>query len=196
VEPRPIAPETWEKLSPEVQAYILFLENGLRQSLERIAQLDQRVNELEARLNRNSSNSSQPPSQDRPQAPKNRREKSGRHPGGQPGHQGNHRELAPPEKVNKIVEHRGAAGPHCRSLLLAGAGRPVLPPERYQIWELPEIRPVVTEHRLVPGWCPHCRVWVKPELPTEVGRSAFGPRLLAWVAILTARCRQSRRQVG
>jgi cell division septum initiation protein DivIVA len=59
VETRPITPEVWEKLPPEVQAYILVLENALRQSLERIAQLEQRVNELEARLNRNSGNSSQ-----------------------------------------------------------------------------------------------------------------------------------------
>ena len=45
-----------------------------------IAQLEQKVNELEARLNRHSGNSSQPPSQDPPQAAKNQREKSVRHP--------------------------------------------------------------------------------------------------------------------
>ena len=66
MEPRPITPETWEKLPPEVQAYIRVLENARRQSLEEIAQLEQRVNELEARLNRHSGNSSQPPSQNPP----------------------------------------------------------------------------------------------------------------------------------
>ena len=70
MEQRPIAPETWEKFPPEIQAYILVLENALRQSLERIAQLEQRVNKLEARLNRNASNSSQPPSQDHPRLQK------------------------------------------------------------------------------------------------------------------------------
>ena len=195
MEPRPIAPETWEKLPPEVQAYILVLENALRQSLDRIAQLEQKVNELEARLNRHSGNSSQPPSQDPPHVTKNQRDKSVRHPGGQPGHQGNHRQLAPPEKVDKVVEHRAEACPHCRSLLAESAGRQLPPMERHQVWELPEIQPIITEHRLVAGWCPHCRVWVKPELPAEVGRSAFGPRLQAWVAILTGRYRQSRRQV-
>ena len=192
METRPIAPETWEKLPPEVQAYILFLENALRQALARIAQLEQRVKELEARLNRHSGNSSQPPSQDPPQAPRNRKEKSGRKPGGQVGHQGNHRELAPPEKVDKIIEHRAETCPHCHSALQSAAARPV---ERYQVWELPEIQPVITEHRLSAGWCPHCQTWVKPELPAEVGRNAFGPRLQAWVAILTGRFRQSRRQV-
>jgi cell division septum initiation protein DivIVA len=43
---------TWEKLPPVVQAYILVLKNALPQSLDNIAQLEQKVNELEARLNR------------------------------------------------------------------------------------------------------------------------------------------------
>jgi transposase len=178
-----------------VQAYILFLENALRQALARIAQLEQRVSELEARLNRHSGNSSLPPSQDPPRSPKKRKEKSGRKPGGQKGHHGNHRELAPPDKVNKIVEHRAETCPHCRSALKQAEPGQAPPVERHQVWELPEIQPVITEHRLLAGWCPHCQTWVKPDLPAEVGRSAFGPRLQAWVAILTGRFRQSRRQV-
>jgi hypothetical protein len=110
-----------------VQAYILFLEHAPRQAWERIAQLEQRVNELEARLNRHSGNSSQPPSQDPPQAPGNRKEKSGRKPGGQKGHQGNYRELMPPEKVNKIVEHRAKECPRCRSALHRGGPGRLLP---------------------------------------------------------------------
>jgi transposase len=168
---------------------------GPRQSLKRIAQLEQRVNELEARLNRHSGNSSQPPSQDPPRAPRNRKEKSGRKPGGQKGHQGNRRELAPPEKVNRIVEHRAEECPHCRKALQYTAARPAPFMERRQVWELPEIQPVITEHRLQAGWCAHCQTWVKPDLPAEVGRSACGPRLQAWVAILTGHFRQSRRQV-
>jgi hypothetical protein len=128
-----------KKLPPEVQDYIRVLENALCQSLYRIAQLEQKVNELAARLaarlDRHSGSSSQPPSQAPPHAPKNQGEKSLRHPGGQPGHQGNH--------------------------------------------ELPQIQPIITQRRLVAGWRPHCRVWVKPELPAGVGRNAFGPRPLS-----------------
>ncbi len=159
-------PKIWEQLPPEVLAYILILEEARRQSLEKITRLEQRVIELEERLNRNSSNSSQPPSQDSPQIPKKTKtEKSGRSPGGQPGHQGSHRELAPPEQVNKIVEHRAETCPHCRSALQPAATRPASPVE------------------------------VKPDLPAEVGKSACGPRLQAWVAIRTGRFRQSRQQV-
>lgn len=52
MEPRQIAPATWGKLPPEVQAYILILEHSLNQSLDNIAQLEQKVNELEAGLHR------------------------------------------------------------------------------------------------------------------------------------------------
>ena len=103
--------------------------------------------------------------------------------------------MAPPEKVNKIVEHRAENCPHCHSTLEYTAARPAPSVERHQVWELPEIQPLITEHRLSAGWCPQCQTWVKPDLPAEVGRSAFGPRLQAWVAILTGRFRQSRRQV-
>jgi transposase len=163
--------------------------------MERIAQLEQRVNELEARLNRNSSNSSQPPSQDPPQTPKKTKsEKSGRSPGGQPGHQGNHRGMVPSDKVDDIVEYRAQCCPHCQGQLVEPEPARVM--ERHQVWELPEIRPLITEHRLMASWCPHCQAWVKAQLPAEVSRSAFGIRLQAWAAILTGRFRQSRRQVS
>jgi hypothetical protein len=63
---KPISPETWGKLSPEVQTPIQVLENDLRQSLHNIAQLEQKVNELEARLDLHSGHSSHPPSYDPP----------------------------------------------------------------------------------------------------------------------------------
>ncbi len=104
--------------------------------------------------------------------------------------------MAPPEKVNKIVEHRAETCAHCRSALKHRGPEQAPLVERHQVWELPEIQAVITEHWLLPVWCPHCQTWVQPDLPAEVGRGAFGPRLPAWVAILTGRFRHSRRQVG
>ena len=47
------------------------------------------------------------------------------------------------------------------------------------------------------SWCPHVSsLGEGSDLPAEVSRSAFGTRLQAWVAILTGRFRQSRRQVS
>ena len=64
----------------------------------------QRIRELEARLDQDSSNSSRPPSSDPPQAvarPKTPR--FGRKRGGQPGNRGTFRPLLPVEQVDKIV---------------------------------------------------------------------------------------------
>jgi transposase len=195
---RPFSPGIWHQLPAEVQAYILLLEHGLHQALERMAQLEQEVNELRAEINQHSGNSSLPPSQDPPHAPRRlaRKKKSGKSPGGQPGHEGNHRERVPVEEVDRMVEYRAPCCPRCRGELAEKAGGPSSLVERVQIWELPEIRPVVTEHRRLASWCPRCQDWVKAEFPPVVRRRAFGPRLQAWVALLTGRFRQSRRQVA
>ena len=55
------------------------------------AALEARIDKLEHRLNKNSTNSSKPPSSDglKKPKPKSRREKGKRKPGGQTGHEGN-----------------------------------------------------------------------------------------------------------
>lgn len=63
----------------------------LEQENARIAVLEAENAELRRRLGQNSTNSSQPPSSDSPfakPAPKSLRRRSGRKPGGQPGHPG------------------------------------------------------------------------------------------------------------
>src|SRR5262245_6455847 len=83
--PAPPLPEPlWNSASPELQAAILALVQIHR---EQLAALESRVNDLEARLKLNSTNSSKPPSSDpiglkrKPPAPP-----SGRKRGGQAGH--------------------------------------------------------------------------------------------------------------
>lgn len=110
----------------------------------------------------------QPPSQDPPQAPeKAKREQSGRSPGGQSGDQGNHRQLVPPEKADKIIEYRSEVCPPGPSSSHESLGNQSPPRERHQVWELPELRPHFAEPRLLSGWCPVCQVWVKPEVPAD-----------------------------
>src|SRR4051812_12834391 len=80
----PIPAPLWNTVPPEARVAILALVDSLK---GRIAELERRVGDLEARLKLNSTNSSKPPSSDpigfkrKPPTPP-----SGRKRGGQPGH--------------------------------------------------------------------------------------------------------------
>src|SRR5512135_3132217 len=97
----PIPESLWNTIPPDAQAALMAVFEALRC---RIAELDQRVADLEARLKLNSTNSSKPPSSDpiglkrKPPAPP-----SGRERGGQPGHRRVLRSLVPPEEVRTIT---------------------------------------------------------------------------------------------
>ena len=72
--------------------------------LERIAQLEEQVRALEARLGQNASNSSLPPSANPPSAPKPVvKKRTGQTTGGQPGHPGQSRLRLPPERVQHTI---------------------------------------------------------------------------------------------
>jgi transposase len=156
--------------------------------------LEARVAELERRLSRNSRNSSLPPSQDPPSAPpRPKRSASGRKRGGQPGHEGRHRRLLPPEQVDEIVEHWPERCRACAHVFGESERAEASAPWRHQVAELPPTAVRVTEHRLHAGLCPECATATRAELPPEVPRSAFGPRLQAAVVTLAVRNRVSRR---
>ena len=118
---------------------------------------------------------------------------SGRRPGGQPGHEGKSRPLLPLERVDEVVEHwpercRLRAPSSARASAIDAARR-----QRHQVSELPPIAVTVTEHRLHRLRCPDCAAETRAELPADVPRGAFGPRLQAAVATLAVRNRVSRR---
>src|SRR6266705_6249770 len=164
--------------------------------IEANRRLEARVAELERRLSRSSRNSSLPPSQDPPSAPRRPRgEGSGRKRGGQHGHEGRCRRLLPPEQVDAIVEHWPD---RCRSCARAFAERErvdAAEPSRRQVAELPPIVVRVTEHRLHRVCCPECAAVTTAE-PPAASRWAFGPRLQAAVVTLAVRNRVSRRDTS
>ena len=103
---------------------------------ELIEQLRQRVAELEARLAKDSHNSSKPPSSDPPfrnPPPRSQRKASGRKPGGQKGHQGTTRALVdePDHVVVMALEGACTCG-RCQSQIDVE-----LLPERRQVVEPP-----------------------------------------------------------
>jgi transposase len=175
-----------------VVAVLLRMDEQIQQLTARVAKQDERIAELERRLNRNSQNSSVPPSQDPPGAPERKRpDPSGRSQGAQPGHKGKGRKLLPAEAVDRVIDHwpkRCACG-HCFAEADEEAGEPA----RHQVTELPEIAVAVTEHRLHRRHCPGCGKATRAELPEDVPPGAFGPRIEAAVATLAIRNRVSRR---
>jgi transposase len=159
-----------------------------------VRELLARVEQLEARLNQNSQNSSRPPSADAPAPPKPPpAAPTGRRRGGQPGHRGTTRTLKPLECVAEVVEEVPTHCAHCRSALPAGQAEGDPSPLRHQVTELPPIVCVTTEYRLHARTCPHCcrRTWA--DLPAGVPRGSVGPRLQALCSLLTGGYGLSRR---
>ena len=156
----------------------------------RVAELEERIRQIEARLGLNSRNSSKPPSSDPPGAPKPPKPKpSGRKRGGQPGHQGRARELLPPDQVDRIVELRPE---ECKRCAVALSGKDPSP-QRHQVTEIPKPEPHVTEYRLHALRCARCGGWTRAELPAGVPRGAFDARLQAMLAVCTGAYRLSKR---
>lgn len=158
-----------------------------------VSKLTQRIAELEAKLKTNSSNSSLPPSSDSPQAPRHPpRPPTGRKPGGQPGHPGHTRQRLEP---GQIVNHLPSHCRHCQASLspewLAHRAQPAW----FQVVELASQLVSVTEHQAHGCLCPHCGGITKGEIPHEVLKHGFGPRLTAAIAYLSGRCRGSKRVV-
>jgi transposase len=156
---------------------VLALQSHIEQLELRVENLQSRVAELEARLAQDSSNSHQPPSSDGLQKPPPRslREKTGRKPGGQPGHAG--RTLQPVPKPDHIVVHPLERCPCGRCGGRSLRQQPVLEYEKRQVFELPEPALVVTEHRAEVKVCPVSGQRVRAEFPAEARAPAqYGPR--------------------
>lgn len=171
---------------PEAQAIIRLL-------LARIAELDARVAELEARLNKTPRNSSLPPSTEHPHTkPAPMREKSGRKRGGQPGHPKHERALIPTAECQTVVECVPQTCRRCGNGLAGNDAEPL----RHQVWEIPEIKPQVTEYQLHRLTCPCCQQSTCAQLPQGVPASQGGPRLVALTALLMGCFKQSKRRVA
>jgi transposase len=171
---------------PEAQAIIRLL-------LARIAELDARVSELEARLNQTPRNSSLPPSTEHPHAkPAPQQKKSGKKPGGQPGHAKYERPLIPVEQCTQVVPVVPDMCRRCGEPLVGCDPEPL----RHQVWDIPEVHPLVTEYQLHRLTCPFCLISTCGELPVGVPRGQAGPRLIALVALLMGCFKQSKRRVA
>ena len=162
-------------------SYEELAELVVRQA-ERIEQLEAEVADLRRQLGQNSTNSSRPPSSDSPftkPAPKSLRRRTGRKPGGQPGHPGS--TLALVDNPNQRRRHEPDACTGCGASL---AGAPEVGMERRQVFDLPPMTVHVVEHQLIARRCA-CGATTCAAAPQGVTAPVqYGPRLTAIVLYL------------
>jgi transposase len=188
--PTAISQHIWDSLTDEARAVMGAVVDGLER---RLAEAERQIQELRARLDQNSTNSSKPPSTDpigvkrKPPAPPSKQRR-----GGQKGHPRRIRALVPPDRVASVTD--------CKPTECRRCGHPLsgedTEPRRHQVAELPPIEPEVHEYRLHRLCCPHCRTLTCGVLPDGVPRTSFGPRLHAALSVLTGAYRLSKRQVA
>ena len=161
--------------------------------------------ELARRAGLDSSNSSFPPSSDRPghgreseaddgeQSAGHGRKKKKRKSGGQPGHSRHERTLIPTEECDRVESFRPACC-SCGCCLNDVPEDPKQhPPKRHQFFDFPEIKPVVVEYQRKRLKCPDCGRIVLARLPAGVPPGAFGPGVISIVTLLGGMCRLSQR---
>ena len=152
-----------------------------------------KIQELEARLNKSPRNSSLPPSSEHPHGkPPRQRDRSKKKRGGQPGHPRHDRKLIPSAECSQVVPLIPATCRGCGDELAGQDAQPL----RHQVWEVPEIKPLVTEYQLHRLTCPSCGKRTCAKLPVGVGTGQAGPRLIALVALLMGCFRQSKSRVA
>lgn len=177
-EPGRIPPELEAEMSPAVRAFVKAL-------LDRIAQLEQG--------RKTPQNSSLPPSSQHPHSrPQTPKRKSKKKRGGQPGHEKHERPLIPTDECDDVQSLKPTECRRCGAKLSGRDPKPL----RHQVWELPEIKPEVTEYQRHRLTCPHCGETTCADLPAGVPHGQSGPRLMAFTAILMAYFRQSKRRAA
>lgn len=178
-DPLTIPPELEAEMTPAVHT---FVESLLEQ-----------IRKLKARLGLNPQNSSLPPSSQHPHSrPPQRKRKSKKRHGGQLGHVKHDRPLIPSDECDSVTPLKPTECRRCGEKLLGTDPDPL----RHQVWELPEIKPLVSEyqrHRLV---CPCCGETTCAKLPAGVPQGQSGPQLMAFTGLLMAYYRQSKRRTA
>lgn len=156
--------------------------------LTMIVALVNRIQELEAKLGEDSSNSNQPPSTDSPyQRPtRNDSSSSGKKRGAKRGHKGHSQKLLNPTEVHDILPEKCTCG--CTDLEDQGIYY------NHQEVDLPKIYLIVRHFLLHLGRCTSCGKKIKAQVPTGHD-TGYGPRLSGLIALLSGDHGDSRETV-
>lgn len=157
-----------QKLMEEIAALRKLVE---QQSL--------RISELERRLNKNSNNSSKPPSSDglsKPPRTSSLREKGKNKSGGQQGHKGT--TLKQTQTPDKIVRHKLSRCPTCLASLISVNPLGII---KRQIFDIPLPKIEVTEHQAEIKVCSCCNKRAIATFPNGVNAPVqYGEVIQSW----------------
>lgn len=172
-------------MTPAVKAFVYALIDHYE---ARLAALESKIQKLTPQ------NSSTPPSTQHPHARPERPKRDGKRKkrGGQKGHRKHQRVLIPAEECDAVIPLQPDACRRCGTALAGIDHEPI----RHQVWELPEIKPIVTEYQQHRLSCPCCGITTCASLPTGVPSSQSGPRLVAFTGLLMGHFRQSKRRAS
>ena len=181
-----ISAEEWAETPRAVQEFVVAL-------VAHVQALEAEIASLREQVNRNSRNSSRPPSSDGPEVPRKSRQgaEGGRKRGGQKGHKGAKRKLVPIEHVKEVHDIKPDVCGGCGHELAGEDPEPY----RHQVTEIPPAVAEVTEYRLHTLACPECDAETRANLPAGVPQGAFGPRLQAMVSLLSGNYHLSKRDI-
>jgi transposase len=184
---RPFSEADWLNTPQPVRQYIEMLEQSILQLTAALAELKGRTEKLEEKVNRNSQNSSKPPSSDAPfKKPKREKKKSKKKRGGQKGHPGHRQQLLKPTKVIEVKPEQCNCGNDEFANMKTFY--------THQQIELPQIALQVTHNVLYKGRCTQCGTVVSAKLCTDQA-FGYGPRMSALIAELSGMQGASRQGV-
>ncbi len=163
------------KNNPEAAAKIILL----------VDKLEERIKELEAKLNMNSSNSSKPPSTDnklKKEKNKDKKPNSNKKRGAQKGHKGRTLKMVATPDTTEILHPTTCS---CCNASLKESDS--IKFEKRQLFDLPDVKMQVTEYQAHTIECKKCHTLNKAEFPNNVNATTqYGDNLKSLISYLNA----------
>lgn len=184
--------EDWEGMPATGKQLVEELCQRVMQLEAEMGQLRSENQLLREQINRTSTNSSQPPSQDPPKGFKSSlKRQSGKKRGGQPGHEGHERPLYPIEQCDSVTDYYPQKCWHCSNPLKGEDSSPY----RHQVVDIPPIKLHIEEHRFHQLNCESCGAMTRASYAAVISDGGYGERVAAYVGLLSSVYRQSQRMV-
>jgi len=163
----------WQATPEAVKRDFIRIEKIMLLFAQKLKELEEELNQLKAKMNKNSTNSDKPPSTDNPYKVRRKKKKNKGRPGAKAGHKGHSQKLSEPTKTVPLFPDKCKCGSN-----EFNDGEPFY---IHQEIELPEIRMEITHFILHKAECADCGRTTKASLPYE-HRSGYGVRLSSFIA--------------